>query len=694
MRSDRVRGIAAGIGCALAAGLMRCRSEPAPAPPSRAANVLLITVDTLRPDALGFVSGANRTPAIDRLAREGFAFPSAVSPVPLTFPAHAALMTGRLPRSLGLHDNGQVLAAEPATLAERLRGHGYATAAFVSGYPLDSGFGLDRGFALYDDTLTARGREEPERGAGATVAAARAWLATAASPWFAWVHLYDPHYPYEPPAEYRRPGPRGAYDGEVAYADAAIGELRSAVDALDSGNTLTVFAGDHGESLGEHGEGTHGFFIYDSTVLVPLIFRFPGRIPPGSSGAGARLIDVAPTVLELLRFPPPDGIDGVSLAALFSGRDRSGAPAYVETYQPWLSYGWSPLRAVRSDGWKFIDAPRPELYDLRSDPGETRNRWDESPEQAHRLKALLRKAVEAPAAAARPAADPEALARLRSLGYLGGASPGAEPPAEGLRDPKDGTAVRELLTQGDELLRRGEPRGAAARFEAALERDPQNRFALHRSGLALLALNQVPRALERLEAAVRLDPDQPEAHWALAEALTRAGRHADAAGEWREVIRLQPRRAEAWANLGSSFGRSGKTREAVSAMTRAAELSPRNPELLARLAFAEYGAGQLEDAVRHLRAEADASKPDAFHHSSALGILLVRLGRADEARPWLLRSRPEEAEYGESRLDLAILEAAAGREPEARRALDEALRAAPSLRARARAEKLLAPFNP
>jgi Flp pilus assembly protein TadD len=310
------------------------------------------------------------------------------------------------------------------------------------------------------------------------------------------------------------------------------------------------------------------------------------------------------------------------------------------------------------------------------------------------LKALLRKAVEAPAAAAQPAADPEALARLRSLGYLGGAAPGAEPPAQGLRDPKDGAALRELLTQGDELLRRGEPRGAALRFEAALKQDPENRFALHRFGLALLALNQVPRALSHLERAVRLDPNQPEARWALAEALTRAGRHADAAGEWQEVIRLQPRRAQAWANLGSSLGQNGKPREAVVAMARAVELSPETPELLARLAFAEYGAGQLEDAARHLRAEAEASAPGGFHHAAALGILLVELGRIQEARAWLERSRPEEAEYGEARLNLAILDATAGRDREARQALQEALRAAPSLRARARADRRLAGILP
>ena len=696
-------------GCRRGAGTTRTAAPPSPsssASPGAPANLLLITLDTLRPDALGFVSGTNATPAIDALAREGFAFPSAVSPVPLTFPAHSALLTGMLPRALGLRDNGQLLPPEPPTLAQRLAARGYATAAFLSGYPLHSAFGLDRGFSHYDDAFDSGKGDERERKAGATVAAARAWLAdpkTARAPWFLWVHLYDPHYPYDPPAAFRRAGPRGAYDGEVAYADSAIGELLRAAAAAEpapspgGAGTLTVFAGDHGESLGEHGEGTHGFFVYDSTLLVPLVFRFPGRVPAGSSAAGARLIDVVPTILELLGVPA-EPMDGRSLADILRGSSgAAGAPAasaYVETYQPWLSYGWSPLHAMRADGWKLIDAPRPELYDLRSDPGERRDRFADSPDEARRLKLLLRQVQDTAAAPVRPAADAEALARLRSLGYLGGSTPGAEPPAQGLRDPKDGAAIREILTRGDELLRGGDARAAAIRFEAALEQDPDNRFALHRSGLALLQLGQLPGALSRLEKAVRLGPDQPEARWALASALERSRRLDEAIVQWEEVVRLQPRRADAWANLGSALGRSGKTKEAASALTRAVELSPRDPDLLARLAFAEFGAGDVAGAARHLREESERRAPGAFRHSGALGILLVQLGRPDEARPYLQRSQPPEPEYAEARLRLAIVEADAGRAAEARGALAEALRVSPALRERARADARLAKLLP
>ncbi len=379
--------VAIAIGAAATLTLKRDRVHAPTRSPAPAANVLLITVDTLRPDALGWVAGRNATPEIDRLAGDAFKFPGAMAPVPLTLPSHAALMTGLFPRRLGLRDNGQVVPPGPRTLAEALESRGYATAAFVSGYPLDSAFGLDRGFDVYDDALSPGSDGDLERPADATLAAALRWLATAPAPRFAWVHFYDPHYPYEPPAAHRRPGPRGAYDGEVAYVDAAVGRLAAAFGARD--DALIVFAADHGESLGEHGEGTHGFFIYDSTVVVPLFFRWPGRVASGSSPAAARLVDVAPTVLDLLGIPAAAAVDGVSLRATLAGGAAVAEPAYIETFQPWNSYGWSPLKAIRHRGLKLIAAPRPELYDLAIDPGETRNLIGERPSDASALARLL-----------------------------------------------------------------------------------------------------------------------------------------------------------------------------------------------------------------------------------------------------------------------------------------------------------------
>lgn len=664
-----------------------CRAD-GPAGPPRPANVLLITVDTLRPDALGWVAGRNTTPAIDDLARGGFRFPAAVAPVPLTLPSHAAILTGHLPRRCGLRDNGQVLGGGPPTLAEQLATRGFATAAFVSGYPLDSIFGLDRGFGLYDDRLPRVAEGELERPADATAAAALEWLRSTPPPWFAWIHFYDPHYPYEPPAGFERPGPRGRYDGEVAFVDRAIGDLRQDVGRLDAGPTLTVFVADHGESLGEHGEGTHGFFIYDSTVLVPLVIHFPGQVAPGTSLAPARLQDVTPTVLDLLGIPAPDGLDGVSLRGALGGRQGGIPPAYVETYQPWLSYGWSPLKAVRHRGWKLIDAPRPELYHLENDPGEARNRLGESPEQERELRELLRRMDTVPAAASTAVADADVQGRLAALGYVAGGS-GPEPPSRGLRDPKDARELRDLLTDADQLLRRGDFEAAVSRFDAVLARDATNRFAIHRSGFSLLRLGDLKRAIPRLRKAVQLDPDRAETRASLAEALVRGGQPDAAAKEWAEVVRLQPRNAEAWANMGTAYGRGGRLAEAVEALTHAVGLEPRRPRLLARLAFAEHAAGRIADAAVHLQRTAEL-EAETFTHSGSLGLLLLQLGRRNEAQTWLARSRPGEGDFAEARLELAILEAERGEAEAARRALAEALAAAPGLRARANADPRLA----
>lgn len=652
-------------------------------------NVLMITVDTLRPDALGWVSGRNATREIDRLAREGFAFPAAVASVPLTLPSHASILTGLLPRRFGIRDNGQLFSSQTATLAELLRTRGYRTAAFVSGYPVASAFGLDKGFDLYDDRLTKGAGMELERPAGKTTAAALEWLRGAPSPWFAWVHYYDPHYPYEPPPEYRQDGWRGSYDGEVAYVDEEFGRLRAGLAPASSSTTLTVLAADHGESLGEHGEGTHGFFLYESTVCVPIIVHFPGRVRPGKSLAPARLVDLTPTVLDLVSAPPVGGADGVSLVPTLEGRAQAIPFTYIETYQPWTSYGWSPLKAVRHESWKLIVAPTPELYDLEADPAEEHNLVESRRDRARQLAELQRQAEAlAPAQAAEPAGDPEALAKLRALGYLGGGASLSEPPAHGLRDPKDSHELRNLLTEADQLLRSRDYRTAVAKFDAVLTRDPENRFALLRSGSALLELGDPRGAIPRLEKAARLDPAQPETQAALAEALMRMGR-PEAVEHGMEAARLQPRRAKAWSDLGTILGLSAKPAEAVQAFEHAVELEPGDPKLLAKLAFAEHGAGRADSAARHLLQLAEVTG-ERFEYAGALGLLLVRLGRRQEARIWLAKSREAEGDFADARLELALLEMDSGDRAAARRSLREALAAAPRLRGRVAADPRLA----
>lgn len=654
--------------------------EDAGKPP--AADVLLITIDTLRPDALGWVAGGTTTPVIDRLAAAGFRFPAAVSPAPVTQPAHASLLTSLIPRRHGVRDNGQVLGPGPETLAARLRSRGYRTAAFVSGYPLAAEFGLDRGFDHYDDRFDAGTAGRLERSAGATVDAALAWVAGKPSPWFLWVHFYDPHDPYEPPEPFGGPDLEAAYLGEVAYVDREIGRLLA---GLPSQRVFTVLTADHGESLGEHGEQTHGFFIYESTMAVPLVFHFPGRIEPGESSAAVRLVDIAPTVLSLLgQEPLGSDLDGVSLAPLLAGEEQTVPAAYLETRRPWLSYGWAPLRAVRQGAWKLIAAPRPELYDLANDPGEAVNLVTRERRRARELQRTFKQIESRAAASAEALTDSEALARLEALGYTGAGSESGEPPA-GLPDPKDRVEQWNELSDAVALLEQGSYDAAVARFDAVLEDEPNNPFALSRSGVALSAAGRTDAAVTRLRRAAQIMPSDFETRRALALALSRLGQHGEAAEQWFEVVRLRPRRIDGWINLATTLGRSGKSEQALDALEHAADLVPERSDLRIRLAFLQNASGKLAEALRHFELAAEQTGRDAFPHPGALGLLLLRQGRASEAMPWLAISRPREGDYAEARFQLALLQVRAGDVASGRENLQRALSAAPELRGRAAA---------
>jgi len=612
------------------------RSQPRP-------SVLLITVDTLRPDALGWVAGLNATPAIDALAREGFAFFAAVTPTPLTLPAHASLMTSLLPRRHAARENGQLLLPDATTLAERLALEGYDTAAFVSGFPLRATFGLDRGFTHYDDALPRGPRGALERRADATTERALSWLRHARPPWFLWVHYFDPHDPYEPHADFPRSGPRSAYWSEVAYVDHWIGRLRRGVEEVEAKPVLTVLAADHGESFGEHGETTHGFFLYDTTVLVPLIFHWPGRIAPGTSALPARLIDVAPTVLALLGSPPLPGGEGTSLLPTLAGEPQELAPALLETLHPWLTYGWAPLVALRTARWKLIDAPRVELYDLVRDPGENHDASDAEATMRADLRTKLAGAVSEPAAATRRPEEEGVRAALAALGYL--APAGDRDPPPGLADPKDRVAERRDALAAEALARAGRYREAVAAFDALLANDPNNRFALLRSGLALQSAGDPAGAAMRLERAVAVDPEDADARDAFADALMRSEHPGRAAEEWREVVRLQPRRARAWANLGTALAAVGRAADALPALARAAALAPADPEILASVALTERALGENRAALEHLQAAAALGPPDRFRLAATLGLLLRGIGRDAEARPWLERARPGDLDF-------------------------------------------------
>ena len=356
--------------------------------PSLPRNVLLITIDTLRADALGAYGNASAaTPWMDRLAASGVRFRTARAHNVLTLPSHANILTGRLPPDHGVRDNaGFRLAVGEATLATRLKERRFQTGAFISAFPLDSRFGLSRGFDVYDDAFVDTAARpaflEQERAGVETVAAATRWLAeqrTKAEPWFGWVHLYEPHYPYAAPEPFASRFSGNPYAGEVAATDEALGPLLQPIlDAGAATDTLVILTSDHGESLGDHGEATHGIFAYEAALRVPLVLYYPPLLAPRVIDTAATHVDIVPMVLEALGIPPAAGLRGHTLEDL--AREPADEPAmYFEALSGSLNRGWAPLSGVVSKGMKFIDLPIPELYDLRSDSGEQRNLADDAP---------------------------------------------------------------------------------------------------------------------------------------------------------------------------------------------------------------------------------------------------------------------------------------------------------------------------
>jgi arylsulfatase A-like enzyme len=359
---------------ALAVITAGCRGTPQPQPSTPAArHLLIVTIDTLRADRVGaYGDAAAQTPAIDALARRGTLFANAFAPTPVTLPSHASLMTGRYPAGHGARHNGMRLDLAVPTLAERLSQAGFATAAFVAAFPLDRRFGLIKGFQTYGDRMPrgADGRPANERAGRQVVDEALAWLARRGDERvFLWVHLFEPHAPYGDP---RRGGSVDArYREDIAEADRQVARL---LDGLGerAASTLVVLAADHGEAFGEHGEISHSVFVYDTTLRVPLVVAGP------NVGSGARittpvgLVDIAPTVTQQLGVGRFDA-DGADLTPALGHHEPEPRPLYAETFAPLLDFGWSPLRAVRDGEWKYIDAPKPELYRIASDPGEATN---------------------------------------------------------------------------------------------------------------------------------------------------------------------------------------------------------------------------------------------------------------------------------------------------------------------------------
>jgi len=646
-----------------------------PRPPA-VRRVLLISVDTLRADHVGAYGYPKpTTPHIDALAREGVLFKDVHTPVPMTLPAHASMLTGTLPPTHGLRDN--LLNRLPdgsVTLAETMAARGFTTGAVVSTFVLDRRFGIAQGFQTYDDRFQAVHKvgDLSERKGDETARVARAWLDEHKDrPFFFFVHFYDPHEPYEPPEPFASRFKDDPYDGEVAFADECVGQLLEGLRQLGLyESTLIVLAGDHGEMLGEHGELNHGFFLYEGALRVPLIVRVPGTEAARRVDLPASLIDIVPTVLSQVGAPIPKPVQGLDLSPWLGGRGAGGGrPLYAETVTPTRYYGANSLLAVIADGWKYIETTRPELYDLRRDPAEAVNLLAREPARADALArslvAILTAAGRAPGPAAESAAlDEESRRRLAALGYLGrgeGASLGFDRSKE---DPKDligffrqdqrlnalveGKKYDEARALCDEMLRErpgfadchlqmSKIATAEGRLEAALDAArkavavaPRNdRAHVQLAGL-LQQRGDLDGAIQHYRQAVELQPGVPETTMALGHALAEKGNLDEASRLLGGAATTQPDSARVATELGFVQAREGRLPEAIASYRRALALDPRSVEAHAYLGSALAAQSQWDEAMAHLE-EALRARPESAPLHNWMGMALREKARPQEA---------------------------------------------------------------
>jgi arylsulfatase A-like enzyme/tetratricopeptide (TPR) repeat protein len=669
IRGGRFWALAVAAAVAVAVGMWLTRQRPFILDQRDDRNVLLITIDTLRADALSSYGGHAPTPQLDRLASSGARFTFAHAHAVVTLPSHTSLLTGAYPYEHGVRDNnGYRVRQGQATLATRLKQRGFATGAFVGGFPLDQRFGLNIGFDVYDDRIAEAGSTVdfalPERRADTVVAAALGWTRAQQSKWFAWVHVFDPHAPYQAPIEFARRYPHDPYAAEVAWTDAALGPL---FDALASGSrpTLVIVTADHGESLGQHGELTHGIFAYESTLRVPLIVAEITGAAASNPGvvidAPARHVDVVPTVLDAIGASTDVQLPGRSLRPVIASRGGDDRPSYFEAMTANLSRGWAPLRGVIAGRDKYIDLPLAELYALDADPREDNNLSTRRRDRVDVLLNTLRGFNVAPPAL--PGEETAAVRdRLRALGYVGGS---AAAPRDHYReddDPKRLIDIDALLHRAGDFYQRGRPQEAAALFQEAIKTRPDTADAYRYLAFVYWQTGRPDEAIRTLETALKngvshrdvrvklgiylaetghadraialldgLAGDDIEALNALGIAYGQAGRATDASRIFQRALEIDPTNGLAWQNIGTLQLRAGDRDTAESSVRRALSIDDSLPGAHTTLGVVLAQTNRKAEAIEQWkRAVAlDASEFDALYN---LTVTLTELGRRDEAK--------------------------------------------------------------
>jgi choline-sulfatase len=614
------------------AAVAACSAPPVAKPAAH--NLVLITIDTLRADHVGAYGYARaHTPTLDAVARAGVLFERAYAAAPITLPSHATLLSGRYPPGHGARDNGMHVSAGVPTLATELQTRGFKTAAFVAAFPLDHQFGLDRGFDVYGDRLgrTPDGKLANERPASQVVDEALSWLRTLApstrapstqapgtehpalstqhpAPFFLWIHLFEPHAPYGDPASGRSTIDR--YDDEIATADREAGRLLAALQPV-ADRTLVVVAGDHGEAFGEHGEYAHSIFVYDTTLRVPLVVRGPGVTAGSKIAAAVTLADIAPTATRMLGFEMKN-VDGIDLSPFLNPnpnpnpnpqsaiRNPQSRELYAESFAPLLEFGWSPLRAIRSGTWKFVAAPKPELYDLDHDPAETQNVVEAQTTTARGLENRADRYSPARLPDTK-ALDTSGFDRLRALGYSSPSQSATRNPqsAMAMVDPKDRREIAARIAQ----VTSGELSGQAlaSALEQILAVDPSNSQAHLRLGYVRLAGDDCAHAESEFRAAMNGGLPGADAPLGLATCL---GRRNDLAGAERalaEAQRREPGNPVVTANVGILQAAQGRLPAAIATLKAALAADPGLDEARFNLAIAYAKSGRGSEAAATAR---------------------------------------------------------------------------------------------